>query len=64
MGEPVWKGGFDRASWLGRYAEYLIQAGCSPDEAWNWADAAWEASDDDAGPEETASADMAYSAEG
>lgn len=60
---PPWKGGFDRSSWMGRYAEYLMQAGAEHPEAWEWAQAAWEASPDDADPEEAASADIAYSVE-
>lgn len=63
MSEEPWKGGFDKASWMGRYAEYMMQAGMEPYEAECWALNAWEASDEDCDPEETASADIAYSAE-
>lgn len=59
-----WKGGLDKASWLGRYAEYLMQAGAPADEAREWAIASWDTSDDDADPEDAASADIAYSKEG
>jgi hypothetical protein len=61
--EPEWKGEFDKASWLSRYAEYMMQAGMEPYEAECWALNAWDASDDDCDPEEIASADLAYSAE-
>lgn len=59
-----WKGGFDRVSWMGRYAEQMMRyAGMQQYEAESWALNAWEASPDDADPDETAEADMAYSAE-
>lgn len=64
MSEEPWKGGFDKASWIGRYAEHMMRAGMQPYEAETWAINAWEASPDDADPEDTAADDIAYSSEG
>ena len=59
-----WKGGYDKASWVGRYAEHMIRfGGMSPYAAESWANNAWEASPNDADPDDTASDDLAYSAE-
>lgn len=63
IGSGAWKGGFDRASWLGRFAECFITAGAEPDEAWAAAAIAWDCSPDDADPDEAASAEIAYSME-
>lgn len=61
--EP-WKGGYDKVSWVGRYAEQMMRfGGMEPYEAECWAFNAWEASPEDADPDETAEADLAYSAE-
>ena len=57
------KGGFDRASWIGRYTEQMLRAGFKPYEAECWALNAWEASPEDADPDDTASDDLAYAAE-
>ena len=57
------KGGYDRASWIGRYTEQMLQAGLEPSEAESWAVAAWDASPHDADPDDTASDDLAYAAE-
>lgn len=61
--DPEWKGGYDRASWIGRYAERMLQAGFEPFEAESWALNAWEASPEDADPDDTAADDLAYAAE-
>ena len=59
-----WKGGFDKVSWLVCYAEQMMRfARMGQFESECWALNAWEASADDADPDETAEADMAYSAE-
>jgi hypothetical protein len=62
MEEP-WKGGFDKASWMGRYAEQMLRIGYSSYEADCAALNAWEASPEDADPDDTASDDIAYAAE-
>lgn len=60
----VWKGGYDRVSWMGRYSEAMMRfGGMQQYEAECWALNAWEASPDDAEPDDTASDDLAYSAE-
>jgi len=49
---------------MGRYAEQMMRfGGMQPYEAECWALNAWEASANDADPDEAAEADIAYSAD-
>lgn len=64
MTDETWKGGYDKASWMGRYAEQMMRfAGMESDDAWSMATGAWEVSDEDCDPDEIAEADIAYMAE-
>lgn len=63
MEEIEWKGGFDQASWIGRYAEQFLRIGWEPYAAECAALNAWEASPEDADPDDTAPNDMSYMAE-
>jgi hypothetical protein len=59
----VRKGGVTQADWMAIYARQFEAIGYMPYQAECAALNAWEASADDAEPDETASADIAYMAE-
>lgn len=57
------KAGFTPDSWMARYARHFESLGWTPYQAECAALNAWEASDEDADPDETACADISYMAE-
>ena len=58
--ESPWKGGYDKASWIGRYMEAMFSIGYNAYEAECAALNAWEASPEDADPDDTANDDISY----
>lgn len=54
------KGGFSADKWQAIYSRQMQAIGMPPYEADCWALNAWEASEDDADPHETVSADISY----
>ncbi len=54
------KGGYNQADWMARYARDMEASGYKPYEAECAALNAWESSDYDADPNDTASDDIAY----
>lgn len=63
MADPEIKGTFNQEDWQQRYARHFEGIGWTPYEAECAAFNAWEASSEDADPDETACADLSYMAE-